>query len=261
MKIQNLLAAVCLFAISQTSVFAERHDDAQFPVVYVRGLAMLQLEDRDNLRIALPDAAGHDATITFVMQDGKKSVVPFKGHGAIQVSDPGSSRAIVNVPEVVRMKELFSSALKPLLDRAPKTISIPWSGIRRVGTEKVTDARYTFVRKDTGEEVETFRPRKIAESIRIELTSSGALDFGASKASFGLQGVKAIWIEYLPRDMAGGNPFVEHFHHYLHYVQRPAGYAFDVEPRKINGSVGVAARIGNSFWVGGEALCFLVGVD
>ena len=262
MKVQNLLAAVCLFAVSQMPVFAGQQDISQAPVVYVRGLAMLQLEDRDNLHIALPDAAGHDATITFVMNDGKKTVVPFKGHGAIRVSDPGNSRPVVNVPEVVRMKELYSSALKPLLDRAPRTVSIPWSGIRRVETEKVTDARYTFIRKDTGEELETFRPRKIAESIRIELASAGALDFGASRASFGLQGVKAIWIEYLPHDMTSGNPFVEHFHHYVHYVQRPSGYEFDVEPRKMTGAgARVSPRIGNSFWVGELALCYLVAVD
>ena len=98
---------------------------------------------------------------------------------------------------------------------------------------------------------------------RIELASAGALDFGASRASFDLQGVKAIWIEYLPHDMVGGNPFVEHFHHYVHYVQRPSGYEFDVEPRKITGAAaaGVSPRVGNSFWIGGPALCYLVAVD
>ncbi|PYS26427.1 MAG: hypothetical protein DMG11_19945 [Acidobacteria bacterium] len=74
--------------------------------------------------------------------------------------------------------------------------------------------------------------------------------------------MKAIWIEYLPHDMTSGNPFVEHFHHYVHYVQRPSGYEFDVEPRKMTGAgARVSPRIGNSFWVGELALCYLVAVD
>jgi hypothetical protein len=262
MKIQKVLAAVCLFAVSLVPAFAapQVQDSSQAPVVYVRGLAMLQLENPDNLRIALPDASGHDATITLVMQDGRKRVVPFKGHGTVRVSQPSASRPVVNVPEVVRMKELFTSGTKPLLDKSPKTISIPWSGIRRVATEKVTDARYTFVRKDTGDEVQTFRPRKIAESIRIELSASGRLDF-QTKAGVDLQGVKAIWVEYLPRDMTRDNPIAEHFHHYLHYVDRPSGYEFDVAPKRVSGPSSVSPRIGNSFWVDMYVLCWLVAVD
>lgn len=260
MKAQNLLAAVCVCAVSLMPAFAGQQDISQPPAVYVRGLAMLQLEDQDGLRIALPDAPGHDATITFLMHDGKKRMVPFKGHASIQVSDPSSSRPKVHVPEIVRMKEIYG-AVKPALERSPKTVSIPWSGIRSVTTEKVTDARYTFVRKDTGRELETFRPRQIAESIRIELTSGGRIDFGASRGSVGLEGVKAVWIEYLPHDMTRGNPYMEHFHHYLHYVERASGYTFDVEPRKIGTPAGVSPRIGNSFWLDVYVICYVVAVD
>jgi hypothetical protein len=264
MKVQKLLAAVCLFVftVSLTPGFAAPQQDLpQAPVVYVRGLAMLQLEDRENLRIALPDAPRHHATITLIMHDGKKRVLPFKGHGALQVADPSNAVPVVKVPEVVRMKEFYGSKITPLLDRSPNMISIPWAGIRRVATEKVSDGRYTFVRKDTGKEVETFRPRQIAESVRIELSSSGALDFGGSKAKIGLEGVKAVWIEYLPEDMTRGNPYLEHFHHYLHYVDRPSGHRFDVEPKRLTGTAKATARVGNSFWFDVYILCFVVAVD
>jgi hypothetical protein len=261
MKAQKLLAAVCVFAVSLMSGFAAEKEQSQAPVVYVRGLAMLQMENPENLRIGLPDAPGHDAKITLVMQDGQKRELPFKGHGAIRVTHPSGSQPVINIPEVVRMKEFYGSGIKPLLDKSPKTISIPWSGIRRVATEQVSDARYTFVRKDTGEEVQTFRPRKVAESVRIELSSSGKLEFGASKTSLDLQGVKAIWIEYAPRDMTRENSYAEHFHHYLHYVERPSAYRFDVEPRKVSGPSSVSPRVGNSFWINIYVWCYLVAID
>jgi hypothetical protein len=265
MKVQKLLAAVCLFVftVSLTTGFAAPQQDlSQAPVMYVRGLAMLQLEDRENLRIALPDAPRHDATITLIMNDGKKRVLPFEGHGALEVADPSNAAPpIVKVSEVVRMKEFYGSKIESLLDRAPNTISIPWSGVRRVATEKVSDARYTFIRKDTGKEVETFRPRQIAESVRIELSSSGTLNFGGSKAKLNLEGVKAVWIEYLPQDMTRGNPYAEHFHHYLHYVDRPSGYRFDVEPKRLTGRESVKPRVGNSFWIDLFVLCYVVAVD
>jgi hypothetical protein len=262
MRVRNLLTAIGVFVGAFTSLgFSAQPEASNPPVIFVRGLAMLQLQDPYSLRITLPDAPGHKATITLVGHDRRKRVLPFSGHGVINVSDAHTSAATVNVPELVRMKELYGEAVRPLLKGASKTISIPWSGIRTISTEKVSDARYTFVRKDNGEEVETFRPRNIAETIRIQLASRGSLEFDQTKTSLDLEKISEIWIEYLPQNMNSGG-YEGHFHHYLHYVVRPAEKDFEVEPRKLSAVSRVSPRIGNSFWMyGDEGFCYLIELD
>ena len=210
----------------------------------------------------LPDAPGHKATITFVMNDGKRHVVPFKGHSTIKTSQAESSPAVVRVPELVRLKELFGSGITPVLERAANRVSIPWSSIRTVSTEKVSASRFTFVRKDNGEEIETFRPRNVAETIRIQLTSLGQLDFDRLRSGIEIGNVREIWIEQVPKSVDAADMYQQHFHHYLHYIDRPAGKTFDVEPRKVSGAVSQSMpRVGQSFWIGGEVLCEPVRID
>jgi hypothetical protein len=168
---------------------------------------------------------------------------------------------MVKVPELVRLKELYGSEITSRVDHAPNNISIPWSSVRTVSTDKVSLARYTFVRKDNGEEVETFRPRNIAESIRIELTSFGSLDFSLAKADIDVSQAKEIWIEQVPKDMTNMDVYREHFHHYLHYIDRPASQTFDIEPRKVSGAVSYTPRVGNSFWINELVFCPPVRID
>jgi hypothetical protein len=261
MRVRTLLTAIGVFVGAFTSLGFSNPAEASNPTVFVRGLAMLQLQDADSLRITLPDAPGHKATITFVGHDGSKRILAFSGRGAIDVADARSTTPTVNVPELVRMKELYGEAVKPILKAASKTISIPWSGIGVISTEKVSDVRYTFVRKDNGEEVETFRPRKIAETIRIQLNSGGTMRFDQGKTNVDLQKISQIWIEYLPQNMNSGG-YEEHFHHYLHHVVRPAGKDFEVEPRKLSPVSRVTPRIGNSLWMYGDVVfCYLVRLD
>jgi hypothetical protein len=187
-------------------------------------------------------------------------VLPFRGHGAINVLEARSSPASVIVPELVRMKELYGEGVTPLLNRSSNTLSIPWSAIRSVRTQEVTSSRYTFIRKDTGEEIESFRPRQVAESLRIELTSAGSLNFDGTRTAFGSD-IKEIKIEHLPEDLGNNNAYLEHFHHYLHYALRPSSKQFDVEPRKLYGSSSPRPKIGNSFWIDAEIVCYLIALD
>src|SRR2546430_1518618 len=129
MKVRNLLTAISVlaaFSFTSWKLLAEPGTTAS-PAVFVRGLLMLQLEQYDGVHIILPDAPGHKAAITFVMSDGKRIVVPMKGRSTIQTSQPDHSPAVVKVPELVRMKELFGTAFTPQVDRAPGNVLIPWS--------------------------------------------------------------------------------------------------------------------------------------
>ena len=263
MKFRNLLTAIgVLAALSFTSwKLLAQPGATTSPAVFVRGLLMLQLEQQDGLHIILPDAAGHKATITFVMNDGKRFAVPLKGHSTMQTSQPEGSPAVVKVPELVRLKEVSGTGITPLVERAPNQVSIPWSSIRSVTAEEVSPSRFTFFRKDNGEEIETFRPRNIAETIRIQLTSIGQLDFKPLKSDIDVEKVKEIWIEQVPKNLDSADMYRDHFHHYLHYVERPAGQNFEVEPRKLSGASTSTARFGQSFWIGVDILCDPVAVD
>ena len=61
MRFRNLLAAISVFvAVSFTSLsFSAQPKTSSPPTVFVRGLLMLQLEQKDGLHITLPDAPGH----------------------------------------------------------------------------------------------------------------------------------------------------------------------------------------------------------
>ena len=263
MRVRNLLAAVSVFAVCLTTLsLAAQPEVSSSPAVFVRGLMILQLAQKDALHIVLPDAPGHRATVTFVMNDGKRHVIPFKGHSTIKAaSDPEGSTAVVKVPELVRMKELYGDGFTPLIDRVADHIDIAWSGIRTVKTEKVTDSRYTFVRKDNGEEITSFRPRNIAESLRIELGSFEGLQFNGLKREINAAEVKEIWIEQVPKDMSTADVYPDHFHQYFHYIARAASQNFDVEPRKLTGAISRSPRVGQSFWIDMLVLCGPIRID
>jgi hypothetical protein len=263
MKFRNLLTAISVFAalsFASWKVLAQPGTPTS-PVIFVRGLLMLQLEQQDGLHVILPDASGHKAAITFVTVDGKRIVVPMKGRSTIQSSQSNDSPAVVKVPELVRLKELFGAAFTSKVERAPANVSIPWSSIRSVTTDEVSPARYTFIRTDNGEEIETFRPRNIAETIRIQLTSLGELNFKPLKSDIDVGKVKEIWIEQVPKSLDSADMFRDHFHHYLHYIERPAGQNFNVEPKKLWGASTSTTRSGQSFWIFGTIPCGPVAVD
>lgn len=266
MGIRRMMGGIgIVVAVSSVAFgFPVRKDESSpAPAVVVKGLAMVQLQNPEGLRIALPDAPGHRATITFVMADGSVRVFPFKGSGVINTVETATASTVVNVPELVRISELYGPGTKSLVGRAKNILTIPWSSIRKVSTEEVTAARYTFVRKDSGEDIASFRPRQVAESVRIDLTSMGAIAFNRATTPFNSD-VRLIKVEHVPQSVTSDDPVQQHFHHYLHYFVRPSASMFDVVPRKVSGRASVAPRLprfAQSFRIDEYIWCWLIAID
>jgi hypothetical protein len=260
MRFQTVMAGVCALMLSLASMSFAGEVQTAGPAIFVRGLVMVGVDDRDSLKIAVPDAGGHNATITIVSKNGEKRVLPLAKSQAILTGfTPSASTPVVRVPELVRTKELYGAGVGRRLDDVRTMISIPWSSVAEVTTEKVTTDRYTFVRTDRNEEIDTFRPRQIAESIRIDLASTGNLKF-RNNATVEFGDAKEVWIEYLPKDPTA-NVYEEHFHHYLHYLVLPDGKNFQVQPTKLSGAQARMPRLrmGNAFFPPYYA-CYLLGI-
>ena len=143
-------------------------------------------------------------------------------------------------------------------------ISIPYAAIKSITTVETSPTRYTFVRADNGKEIVTFRPRKIAETLKFELSSDAVmkLDGGTSVA---LSTMKEVHAEYAPEDasvVAGVDAFTAHFPHYNAYLDRPGNANFDVLPKNLGQAPSPTPRVGNNFaapmwpWY----MCFVVGI-
>ncbi len=228
---------------------------------YIRGLAMMSFSDPEYLRIALPKAPHHAATLVVTPTDGPPTQTRIEGNGAVEGIAPGGARPDFRMPELIHIRELYRDAVARL-DQSPSIISIPWSGVRSMSTNVVSEDRWTFVFKDTGEEVNSFRPRKIAESIKIDLVSNATLTMNNGKDSIPLAGTEEVWTDFTPsHDEAGG--FEDHFGHYMPYVGTDE--VAEVIPKKL-GRATQSARIsgfGNAFaarmWP--FPVCFLVQMD
>ena len=223
---------------------------------YVRGLVMLTFDDPNYLRIVIPEAHGHKATLSIVPNEGDQRTLSIEGHGALEGITPNGQKPDLRLPELLHVREIYRDAT-PKIDDSPSIISIPWSAIRSVSTNTVSDDRWTFVRTDTGEEVNTVRPRKIAESLKIELVSSGTLKLNNGKASVPLGGAKELWTDFIPvRDDIGD--FVDHFEHYMPYVE--TSEAFTVIPKRLGRPRRKATvpPMGNSYaMLFPDPICFL----
>ena len=137
-------------------------------------------------------------------------------------------------------------------------ISIPWTAIKSVETHSLSKERWTFVRRETEEEVISFRPRKIADSIKIELLSTGTLTMNDGTISLPLREATEVWTDFVPESDKVGD-FTHHFQHYMPYVQTAS--AFEIEPKKVGKSTGQAQvpAMGNSLtMVMPWPVCFLM---
>jgi hypothetical protein len=208
--------------------------------LYVKGLVMVDLGNPDIIRLGFPKAPGHRATLSVVPQNGTRQVLSIKGNGAVETRGKVSTDAKIVVPELIRMKEFYGNDVKSHVDKCPGVISIPRSAIRGVTATELTAARYTFVRTDTGEEVTTFRPRQVADAIKIDLSSAGTLKLDDGKVNIPLETARELRVEYTTEKVDSADQFADHFHHYFPYVERPAALDFDVVPRKV-GQVGAPA--------------------
>jgi hypothetical protein len=238
-------------------------DNAAKDVVslYVKGLVMVDLGDPDLIRLGFPKAPAHKATLSIVPQNGPKRVLSINGRGIVEAKPIARADATILVPELVRMKEFYGNDVKAHVDKCPGAISIPRNAIRSVKASELTASRYTFVRTDTGEEVTTFRPRQLADAIKIELSSAGTLKLDGGKVSIPLETARELRVEYTPEKVTSTDPFADHFHHYLPYIERPAALDFDVVPRKLGAQSQPAPHVGHRFMMlDAVVVCSLVAV-
>jgi hypothetical protein len=201
--------------------------------LYVKGLVMVDLGNPEVIRLGFPKAPGHKATLSVVPQVGEKKVLAIKGKGVIDATGVASADPKIFAPELIRMKEFYGNDVKAHIDLCPVLISIPRKAIRSVTTAEVTPMRYTFVRADNGEEVTTFRPRQVADALKIDLSSAGTLKLDEGKVNIPLQTARELRVEYTAERVGSADPFADHFHHYFPYVERPAALDFDVVPRRV----------------------------
>jgi hypothetical protein len=229
--------------------------------LYVKGLVIVDFDDANALRLGFPKAPGHKATLDIVAQGGARRTLTFKGNGSVNATTIALARPKIQVPEIVRMKEFYGDAIQSKVDQCPSVISIPYGAISSVSTDELSASRYTFVRADSGAEVTSFRPRQVAETIRIDLSSAGTLKLENGKIAIPLESARELRIEYAPEEAGDMDAYADHFHHYFAYVERPAALDFDVVPKKLSGASAPAPRVGNNFAAWGTwPYCFVISV-
>jgi hypothetical protein len=249
-------SATALSTLNVNPLFAERTTS-----LYVTGLIMASFEDPQYLRLGFPKAAGHKATLDVRPQGGERKVYNIKGIGSLETTAGSSSRPKV-APELIRMQEIYGDGVRSKVNECPVVINIPYGAIRNIAAAEISPVRYTFVRADNGKEVDTFRARKVAESIKIDISSGGVLKLDNGKISIPLDNVLELHADHSPQTNTvsnSGNVFADHFHHYLHYLDRPPAADFDVLPKKLGGNSAPAPRVGNNFFFP-EFFCFVVAI-
>lgn len=230
--------------------------------LYLTGLVMVSFED-PILRIGFPKAPGHKATLQIVPVKGSSRSLSLKGNGTLVGSVAGSGKPSIKIPEIVQMSEFFGKGVKANFNHCANIIEIPYSAIKSITTSKVTKDRYTFVRSDSGQAMDSFRPRQVAEGLKLELRSSGTLKLDGGKVSISLATTQELRGEYAPeaRDRKP-NMVEDHFVHYFQNIERPPAADFLVAPKKLTGAMASAApRVGNQFMMfDGMPLCFLMAI-
>jgi len=226
--------------------------------LYVKGLVMVDLGNPDFVRLGFPKAPGHKATLSIVPQSGNQRTLSIKGNGSVETT-VASNDPHIFVPELVRMKEFYGSSVKSHVDQCPSVITIPTEAITSVTTAEVSPTRYTFLRSDTGAEIESFRPRQIAETLKFDLLSAGTLKLDDGKVSIPLQTARELRMQYQPDRADEIDPFAAHFNHYFDYVERPAALDYLAVPKKLGGGSSTTPKVGNHF-VDLLAFCYMVAV-
>jgi hypothetical protein len=253
-------SAASTFAISAFGSSTLDKGAADVTSMYVKGLVMVDLGNPDLIRIGFPKAPGHKATLSILPQNGVRRTIAIKGNGSVEVQGVASPDPKIFIPEIVRMKEFYGDGFKSHVDKCPSVISIPSAAIRSITTSEVSPSRYTFVRADNGEEVNSFRPRQIAETIKIDLLSAGNLKLDNGKVNIPLDTARELRLEYAPERVDPGfDAYADHFGHYFDYIERPAALDFAVIPQKVNGGSSSKPKVGNRF-LDDYVICFLTAV-
>jgi hypothetical protein len=251
--------ASALSAIGAQSAFAGL-DTTATTSLYVKGLVMVDFQNPDVVRLGFPKAPGHKATLDVVPQAGTKRTLTLKGNGAVDATGIVAVDTKISVPELVRVKELYGKEAKTRVDQCPSVISIPSAAIRSITTSEVSQSRYTFVRADSGAEIESFRPRQIAETIKIDLSSAGTLKLDGGKVNIPLETARELRVQYTPEKVSSADSYADHFNHYFDYVERPAALDFDVVPKKVGARSTPTPRTGHHFMmIDLYVFCYLIG--
>jgi hypothetical protein len=234
---------------------------------YVKGLAMVSFDDPDHLTIALPEAPHHGATLLATTRTGTTEEHALRGHGRLIGSAGSNTKPDVRIPSLVDVQELYPGA-RPKLESSPTIIRIPWTSVGAVSQGDLSEDRWTFVTRDTGEEVITFRPRKVAESLRFDLVSSGVLRMNDGEFSVSLGEVQEVSTEFVPTSHDTGD-FTDHFAFYMPYVEVGPN-APEIKPQQVGapatGSPMPMPTLGHSFAAVGARMwpwstCFPFRVD
>jgi hypothetical protein len=250
---------------SALSVIGANHafagvDPTSTTSLYVKGLVMVDLQNPDLVRLGFPKAPGHKATLDIVPQAGAKRSLTIKGNGTVDARGIAALSPKITVPELVRVRELYGKDAKTRVDQCPSVLTIPAAAIQSITTTEVSQARYTFVRADNGKEIETFRPRQIAETIKIELSSAGTLKLDGGKVNIPLGSARELRLQYTPEKVSSMDAYADHFNHYFNYVERPAALDFDIVPRKVGAKSAPTPHVGHHFMmIDAYVFCYLVG--
>lgn len=259
----NVLGGVSAASMIGASAFASSSVDraaADVTSMYVKGLVMVDLGSPDLIRLGFPKAPGHKATLSILPQSGTRRTIAIKGNGSVEALGIASTDPKIFIPEVVRMKEFYGDGVKSHVDKCPSVINIPKTAIRSISTTEVSPSRYTFVRADNGEEVNSFRPRQIAETIKIDLSSAGILKLDDGKVNIPLETAREMTVDYAPEKVEPGfDAYADHFGHYFDYIEKPAALDFNVIPKKVSGGSSSTPHVGNRF-IDGVVVCYLTAV-
>jgi len=229
---------------------------------YATGLVMVSFEDSRVLRLGLPKAPGHKATLSMLAHDGASRSVNMKGAYTVETGETASGRPDYKIPELIRMQEIYGNNIHSKVPECPTVISIPYAAIKSITASEVSPTRYTFVRRDNGEEIQTFRPRKVAETLRIELSSDAIMKVDGKTVA--LNTMKELHTRYAPEDpasVAGMDAFSMHFPYYNAYLVRPAEANFDVVPKNLEpGRQATTTVVGHHFMprIIPEFFCFVI---
>jgi hypothetical protein len=216
---------------------------------YAKGLIMISFEDPKVLRLGLPKAPGHKATLSMVPQKGSQRVTSLKGIYTVETTRAVSVRPDYKIPELIRMQEIYGNSIHSRINECPTVISIPYAAIQSISAVELSPTRYTFVRADNGQEISTFRPRQVAETLRIDLSSDAVMRVDG-KAPVALSSVKEVHTEYAPEDpaaIAGMDAFTAHFPHNNAYLDFQAIEKFEVIPKNLGATQKTTPRIGNNY--------------
>ena len=217
---------------------------------YVKGLILVSFEDPNVLRLGLPKAPGHKATLSLVPQSGSRHSLALKGHYSVETAAKAISKPEYKIPELIRMQELYGNNIHSRVDECPTVMSIPYAAIKSIAAADLSQDRYTFVRSDNGQEIATFRPRKVADTLRIELSSDAVMKMEGGKPVAAMNTLKEVHTEYAPdapATQAEIDAFSAHFSHYYAYLDRPTGANFQALPKKLGGSSSPTPHVGNHF--------------